>query len=80
MWTKRILILLPLIVCLFLLQSYFWVPTYEMQARVTPDRLSKYIRGSIGDAQLLNPILHADTASGNAPLAVGQSCPAYWSS
>ncbi|MFH1732509.1 MAG: ABC transporter substrate-binding protein [Planctomycetota bacterium] len=64
MWTKRILVLLPVIVCLFLLQSYFWVPTYEEQARATPDRLSQYITSSIGDAEVLNPVLHADSASG----------------
>ncbi len=64
MWTKRILILLPIVVCLFLLQSYFWVPTYEQQARATPERLSQYIEGSIGDAQYLTPILYADNASG----------------
>jgi peptide/nickel transport system substrate-binding protein len=63
MWTKRILILLPLAVGAFLLQSYFWVPTYEEQARATPERLSQYISASIGDAQILNPILNADTAS-----------------
>jgi len=63
MWTKRILILLPVVVCLFLAQSYFWVPTYEQQARATPDRLSQFITASIGDAQILNPILNADTTS-----------------
>ena len=63
MWTKRILILLPVIVCLFLAQSYFWVPTYEEQARATPERLSQFITASIGDAQILNPILNADGTS-----------------
>lgn len=63
MWTKRILILLPLAVCAFLIQSYFWVPTYEMQAKATPGRLSQFITASIGDAEILNPILNADTAS-----------------
>jgi ABC-type transport system substrate-binding protein len=63
MWTKRILILLPIAVAVFLLQSYFWVPTYEEQARATPERLAQFITASIGDAQILNPILNADTAS-----------------
>jgi len=63
MWTKRILLLLPILVSAFLLQSYLWVPTYEQQARATPDRLSQFITASIGDAQILNPILNADTAS-----------------
>jgi ABC-type transport system substrate-binding protein len=48
---------------LFLLQSYFWVPTYEEQTRGNPERLEEYVTASIGDAQLLNPILSADSAS-----------------
>ena len=63
MSTKRVLIFAPLILTLFLLQSYFWVPTYEQQARGNPARLHEYINGSIGDAAILNPILSADTAS-----------------
>lgn len=63
MSTRRILIFAPLILILFLLQSYFWVPTYEQQARGNPTRLHEYINGSIGDAAILNPILSADTAS-----------------
>jgi ABC-type transport system substrate-binding protein len=62
--TKRLLIGLPIIVLIFLLQSYFWVPTYEEQTRGNPQRLGEYITASIGDAQLLNPILSADSASG----------------
>jgi ABC-type transport system substrate-binding protein len=61
--TRRILILLPLAVTLFLVQSYFWVPTYEQQARGNPGRLEEYITASIGDASILNPILSADSAS-----------------
>lgn len=61
--TRRILILAPLLVSLFLLQSYFWVPTYEQQARGNPERLQEYITASIGDASILNPILSADSAS-----------------
>lgn len=63
MWIKRILILLPLGITMFLVQSFFWVPTYEKQAKGNPDRLIRYIYSSIGDAQILNPILSADTAS-----------------
>ena len=63
MWTKRILILLPVLICAFLVQSYFWVPTYETQARANPNRRYQYINASIGDAQILNPALNADTAS-----------------
>lgn len=63
MSTRRILILAPLILIAFLLQSYFWVPSYEDQTRGNPQRLDEYIDGSIGDASLLNPILPADTSS-----------------
>jgi ABC-type transport system substrate-binding protein len=60
---RRILIAIPTLFILFLLQSYFWVPTYEEQTRGNPDRLNEYIDASIGDAQILNPILSADSAS-----------------
>ena len=63
MTTKRILILAPLLLTLVLLQSYFWVPTYEQQAKGNPQRLNQYINASIGDAAILNPILSADSAS-----------------
>ncbi len=63
MTVRKILLWIPILVILFLLQSYFWVPTYEEQSRGNPDRLSEYITASIGDASLLNPILSADSAS-----------------
>ena len=63
MTTRRLLIALPIIAILFLLQSYFWVPTYDEQAKDNPERLKKYVTASIGDAQLLNPTLSADSAS-----------------
>jgi ABC-type transport system substrate-binding protein len=63
MLIKRILILLPLIVFAVLLQSFFWVPTYDEQSKGNPDRLEEFITASIGDAKILNPILNADTAS-----------------
>jgi ABC-type transport system substrate-binding protein len=63
MQLKRWLILVPVILSAFLLQSYFWVPTYEKQAVGNPNRLATYIEGSIGDARILNPILNADSAS-----------------
>ncbi len=62
---KRWLLLAPLLLTVFLLQSYFWVPTYEKQATGNPKRLVTYIEGSSGDAKILNPILNADTASSN---------------
>jgi ABC-type transport system substrate-binding protein len=60
---RKILIFTPMLVIFFLLQSYFWVPTYEEQSRGNQDRLNEYITASIGDASLLNPILSADSAS-----------------
>jgi ABC-type transport system substrate-binding protein len=60
---RRALILVPTVFILFLLQSYFWVPTYEEETKGNPGRLEEYIDASIGDAQILNPILSADSAS-----------------
>ncbi len=65
MTVRRILIFVPILIIFFLLQSYLWVPTYEEQTRGNPKRLNDYITGSIGDASILNPILHADSASGD---------------
>lgn len=63
MTIRRLLLLAPTIVIIILLQSYFWVPTYEEQTRGNPQRLEEYISGSAGDASILNPILSADSAS-----------------
>ncbi len=63
MTTRRILILLPTVVVVILLQSYFWVPTYEEETKGNPQRLEDYITASIGDADILNPVLSADSAS-----------------
>ena len=63
MWIKRLLLLAPLAVIILLLQSYFWVPTYNDQVKGNPSRLTQYITASIGDAAILNPILSADSAS-----------------
>jgi len=63
MTTRRVLIFAPAIIVLILLQSYFWVPTYDQQTRGNPERLHEYITASIGDASILNPILSADVAS-----------------
>ena len=60
---KKVLILLPVIIFFILLQSFFWVPTYDEQTRGNPARLEEYITASIGDARILNPILNADNAS-----------------
>jgi ABC-type transport system substrate-binding protein len=60
---RRILIWVPIFFIAFLLQSYFWVPTYEEQTRGNPKRLVAYIEASGGDAQILNPILSSDTTS-----------------
>jgi ABC-type transport system substrate-binding protein len=63
MLIKRILILLPVIIFAVLIQSFFWVPTYDEQVKGNPHRLEEYITASIGDAKILNPILNADSAS-----------------
>lgn len=60
---RRLLIFAPIVLLAFLLQSYFWVPSFEEQTRGNPRRLTTFITASIGDASLLNPILSADTAS-----------------
>jgi ABC-type transport system substrate-binding protein len=57
------MILVPLALAFLLAQSYFWVPTYDQQARGNPGRLEEYIHASIGDAGMLNPILSSDSAS-----------------
>ena len=63
MFIKRILICFPILLIVFLTQSFFWVPTYDEQALGNPERLKKYIRASSGDAETLNPLISADTAS-----------------
>ncbi len=62
---KRWLLFAPLLLLIVLLQSYFWVPTYEKQTTGNPQRLVTYVEASSGDAKILNPILNADTASSN---------------
>lgn len=64
MLIKKVLILLPVIIFFILLQSFFWVPTYDEQVKGNPHRLEEFITASTGDAKILNPILHADSASG----------------
>ncbi len=63
MLIKRILLFAPILLIIILLQSYFWVPTYQQQTKGNPDRLVEFITGSTGDAAILNPILSADSAS-----------------
>ena len=63
MTTRRFLIFAPLVIVIILLQSYLWVPTYEQQTRGNPERLTTFITASIGDANILNPVLSADSAS-----------------
>lgn len=60
---RRFLIWFPIIFIIFLLQTYLWVPTYEEQTRGNPTRINQYIDASIGDAQILNPILSSDSTS-----------------
>ncbi|MEN8264559.1 MAG: peptide-binding protein [Nitrospirota bacterium] len=70
MLIKKVLILLPIIIFFVLLQSFFWVPTYDEQVKGNPHRLEEFITASSGDAKILNPILNADSASSNI---VGQT-------
>lgn len=63
MLIKKVLILLPVIIFVLLLQSFFWVPTYDEQVKGNPLRLEEFIAANIGDAKILNPILNADSAS-----------------
>ncbi len=63
MTTKRLLIFIPVMIILFLLQSYFWVPTYEEQTKGNPNRLKEYITPSLGDATSLNPIISSNATS-----------------
>ena len=60
---KWFLVLAPILLLGVLVQSYFWVPSYEKQTVGNPARLRTYIEGSIADAKILNPILNADAAS-----------------
>jgi ABC-type transport system substrate-binding protein len=62
MRTKWLLIALPLVVLGGLLQSAFWVPTYESQARGNPERLTTFLRAEIGGPKVLNPILQSELA------------------
>ncbi|OGV96236.1 MAG: peptide ABC transporter substrate-binding protein [Nitrospinae bacterium RIFCSPLOWO2_02_39_17] len=60
---KRLFLIIPLVITILLLQSFFWVPTYDNQIKGSRDRLYQFIQGSIGDASILNPILSADASS-----------------
>jgi ABC-type transport system substrate-binding protein len=61
---KQFLIFAPIVLILFLLQSYFWAPTRQSQTVDNPARGRQYIEASIGDAKILNPILYSDASSG----------------
>lgn len=63
LYTRRILVVLPVALALVLLQSALWVPRYDAQARGNESRLTTFIEASIGDAKILNPFLSADAAS-----------------
>jgi ABC-type transport system substrate-binding protein len=60
---KRFLIFAPIVLILFLLQSYFWAPTRESQTIDNPARGRQFITASIGDAKILNPVIASDSAS-----------------
>jgi ABC-type transport system substrate-binding protein len=70
MTIRRFLIAAPTLVTLVLLVSYFWVPSYEEQAVGNPERMTRFITASSGDASMLNPILSADSASSQIGMLV----------
>jgi len=70
MTTRQLLVFAPIFLTALLLQSYFWVPTYEQQTRGNPERFNEYISASIGDASILNPVLSADASSAEIELKV----------
>lgn len=63
MLTRRILTILPVAVIVVLLQSAFWVPTYDRQDVGGDARLRTFITSSIGDAKFTNPVISTDAAS-----------------
>ncbi|MBU2591090.1 MAG: hypothetical protein KKC21_03610, partial [Nitrospinae bacterium] len=63
MRVKYIFIVIPLLLILFLLQSFFWVPTFDDQSKGGGRRLAQFVEGAAGDASILNPILAADSSS-----------------
>src|SRR6478736_10469197 len=60
MGTKWLLIALPLIVASVLAQSALWVPNYTSQDKGNAERLRTFVRASIGDAKILNPIINSN--------------------
>lgn len=63
MRTKWLLIASPLVIFGVLAQSAFWVPSYDSQAEANPERLRTYLRASIGDAKVLNPIIASEQSA-----------------
>ena len=60
---RLLLLAAPTLTSVLLLQSYFWVPTFEDQSAADPGRLTRFISVSSGDASILNPTLSSDSAS-----------------
>ena len=75
MLTRRILILTPVCLIILLLQSYFWVPTYEQQTRGNPDRFNEYFTASIGDATLSETTIHPFEIDSAVRMGNGSSVP-----
>lgn len=63
MFTRRLLLLLPIVLAALLFQSAFWVPSYGSQSSGHPERLTTFIEAHIGDAKLLNPVVASDNSS-----------------
>ncbi|MCP5157394.1 MAG: peptide ABC transporter substrate-binding protein [Ectothiorhodospiraceae bacterium] len=64
MGPRALLIGLPLVVIAVLALSAFWVPGYRSADADNPERAASLVLPSSADPKILNPILHADTASG----------------
>ena len=57
MWLRRIIIALPIVLAVFFLTAFISVRIS------TPRKLNQFISGSIGEPEILNPILSTTTAA-----------------
>ena len=63
MLTRRVLTILPIAVIVVLIQSAFWVPTYDRQDLAGAARLRTFIQSTIGDAKFTNPVISTDAVA-----------------
>ncbi|MGC4094393.1 MAG: ABC transporter substrate-binding protein [Polyangiaceae bacterium] len=64
MFTRRLLLFLPIGLIALLFQSALWVPSYGKQVSANAARSTTFIQAKIGDAKYLNPVLVSDASSG----------------